>query len=266
MVISGAYGNMGREVVKAVMSEANMEVVGAVDPQGTGKDLGQVTGTGLTGVIIGDNMEIVLAETGPDVVVDFTTPLAVMSNIETILKNGVRAVVGTTGITQEDLEKVRRWTDTYGVGAFIAPNFALGAVLMMKFAEMAARYFPAVEIIELHHDKKLDAPSGTALKTAEMIRAAHREAGNSAAGEVPGEIEKIPGARGGNSNGIRVHSVRLPGLVAHQEVIFGGLGQVLTLRHDSINRQSFMPGVILAINRVMEINGLVYGLENLLNL
>lgn len=192
--------------------------------------------------------------------VDFTTAKAAVQNIRTAITCGVRPVVGTTGIPEEELAELSRLCREKGLGGLVAPNFAIGAVLMMHFAGIAARYFSAAEIIELHHNQKLDAPSGTALKTAEII-AANR---TSETVEDRTELEKLSGARGGSLAGIRIHSVRLPGFVAHQEVIFGGLGQTLTIRHDSISRESFMPGVIMGIRKVLELNEMVFGLDKLI--
>ena len=197
---------------------------------------------------------------------DFTIPEAVLGNIEMALAHGVVPIVGTTGLSPQDVDHVRDLCRTHGVGALIAPNFAIGAVLMMRFAQEAAKYLPDAEIIEMHHEKKLDAPSGTAAKTAEMI--AQGRAGASPTTLPAGAFEKIAGSRGGKGVGdVPIHSVRLPGFVASQEVIFGGLGQTLTLRHDSRDRKSFMPGVILAVRHAPALAAggeLVYGLENLL--
>ena len=265
VAVSGAFGNMGREVCRAVCEEKGFKLVGAVDVRGVGTDIGQLLGLEeARGIKISSAARDLYREVKPQVVIDFTNPLAVMENIETILRCGARAVVGTTGITTPDLEKVRKWVQEEQLGAVIAPNFALGAVLMMHCAALCSRYMDHVEIIELHHDGKMDAPSGTALKTAEMIATSRKQ--SAPAGEGIEEIIKLPGARGGEKEGIHVHSVRLPGLVAHQEVIFGALGQSLTIRHDSFHRRSFMPGIMLAARKVMELNGLVYGLEKLLDL
>jgi 4-hydroxy-tetrahydrodipicolinate reductase len=223
VLINGANGKMGSETVNAVLKEADLELVGQTD--------------------IGDNLAEGIKEAHADVVVDFTRPDAVMKNVKTILNNKAHAVVGTTGLTPANLEEIKKLCAKNKVNCIVAPNFAIGAVLMMKLARQAAHYLPQVEIIELHHDKKLDAPSGTAKKTAEMIE------------------EEREGMKGKK---IPIHSVRLQGLVAHQEIIFGGLGQTLKIRHDSINRTSFMPGVVMAIRKVRKIKGLVYGLENLL--
>ena len=207
-----------------------------------------------------------MQETQPTALVDFTVPEAVLGNIEIALAHGVVPIVGTTGLSPQDVDHVRALCRTHGVGALIAPNFAIGAVLMMRFAQEAARYMPDAEIIEMHHEKKLDAPSGTAAKTAEMI--AEGRAGARPTPFPAGAFEKIAGSRGGKGVGdVPIHSIRLPGFVASQEVIFGGLGQTLTLRHDSRDRKSFMPGVILALRHAPALlagGELVYGLENLL--
>lgn len=260
VLVCGAAGKMGQEVVKAVCAEHDMDFVGAVDPSSAGKDIGSICGLENMGIKILSDLKEALKQLKPEVVVDFTNPFAVMKNMETVINQGVNMVVGTTGITSVDLERIQKLAAKKDVKIIIAPNFAIGAVLMMKFARMASRYLHDVEIIELHHDKKIDAPSGTAIKTAEMII----EERNLHSAASPQELEKIPGVRGGDLEGIKIHSVRLPGLVAHQEVIFGGLGQTLTIKHDSLNRTSFMPGVIMAIRKIKEIDGVVYGLQNLI--
>lgn len=257
-IVTGAAGRMGRQVVAALSRESDVELVGGVDmrehrllvdPDRSGELL-EVT-TDLPGLI---------SRAHPDVLVDFTHPAAVMGNVRTALRSRVRCVVGTTGLGANDLEEIGRICREEGIGAVVAPNFAIGAVLMMKFAEIASRYFKAAEIIELHHEKKADAPSGTAIKTAMgMSRQEPAAAEAAAAGEEPP-------ARGESVGGIRIHSVRLPGLVAHQEVMLGGPGQVLTIRHDSLSRESFMPGVILAVRRVVGLDEAVFGLEHLLDI
>jgi 4-hydroxy-tetrahydrodipicolinate reductase len=261
VLVAGAAGRMGREVVKAVAGDPETELVGAVDISGIGADAGELAGIGPRGVKIAAEMGAALRESGAEVVVDFTRAEAAFVNAQTALAQGVSPVVGTTGMSSEQIATLSRLAQEKRVGAVIAPNFALGAVLLMHFAAQAARYLPEVEIIELHHEKKVDAPSGTALKTAEMIRAG-RSPDRVAR---PAEEIKIEGSRGGDFDGIRIHSIRLPGYVAHEEVIFGGLGQTLTLRHDSIDRVSFMPGVLMACKRVRGLKGLVYGLEQLLD-
>ncbi len=260
VLVSGAYGRMGREVVKAVCAQHDMELVGATDKEGVGKDACQVVGLEKSGVIISADLPKTLAETRPQVMVDFTTPLAVMENIRCAAEAGVAGVIGTTGLTQENLDEIERLAAKSGKAFLVAPNFAIGAILMMRFAAEAAKFFPEAEIIELHHDKKIDAPSGTAIKTAEIINNARLQQ----PAAKPAPLEKIKGARGGELTGIHIHSVRLPGLVAHQEVIFGGMGQTLTIRHDSLDRSSFMPGVLLAIRKVTKEQGLITGLESFL--
>jgi 4-hydroxy-tetrahydrodipicolinate reductase len=264
VAVSGACGNMGQEVCRAVLGEEDMQLVAAVDLQKSGQPLGRLLGEPRVSLTVNENLREALREAAPHVVVDFTSPLSVMANIETSLKEKVPVVVGTTGISEADLALIEGWVKEAGTGAVIAPNFALGAVLMMELAAIASRFFDQVEIIELHHEQKIDAPSGTALKTAARIRESR---GSLPPGEGGiKEIEKLPGARGGSQDGIHIHSVRLPGLVAHQEVIFGGLGQTFTLRHDSLSRKSFMPGVLLAIRHVIGSKDLVYGLEKLIQI
>lgn len=263
VAVNGALGKMGREVIRTVHAEPDLQLVAAIDVNGdNNSDAGQAAGIGDIGVTVSSDLKAVLRKVKPDVVVDFTSPYTVLQNIETALAAGVRPVVGTTGITETDLEKINTWSNENKTSAIIAPNFAIGAVLMMLFAAQAAKYMPEAEIIELHHEKKIDAPSGTAIKTAEMILKARGHSGR----EAMEELVKVTGARGGNLEGIHLHSIRLPGFVAHQEVIFGGIGQTLTIRHDSLDRTSFMPGVVLAVKEVMKRNGVIYGLENLLNL
>ncbi len=224
VLVNGAKGKMGQEVVRAVQAEADLRLAGATD--------------------LGDDLEAEIRRSGAAVVVDFTHPSAGSRNTETILRSGARPVVGTTGFDAAGIARLRELAASVRLGGLIAPNFAIGAVLLMKFAAEASRFLPDVEIIELHHDQKADAPSGTAVKTAELI--AERRGKPR---PPPAEVQTIAGVRGGRSHGIPIHSVRLPGFVAHEEVIFGGLGQVLTLRHDSLSRTSFMPGVVLAIRK-----------------
>lgn len=262
VVVNGALGNMGREVIRAVVAEPGLELVAAIDVNGNGADIGEIAGVGKIEIPVSADLSLTLGKIKPDVLVDFTSPYSVMQNIETTLSLSVRPVIGTTGITESDLDKIQSWSEQYQTSALIAPNFAIGAVLMMLFAAKAAKYLPDAEIIELHHDKKVDAPSGTAIKTAEMILKSRGYSGR----QVVDELEKVKGARGGSMGGIHLHSIRLPGFVAHQEVIFGGIGQTLTIRHDSLSRTSFMPGVLLAVKEVMKRPGVTYGLENILNL
>ncbi|MTV50479.1 4-hydroxy-tetrahydrodipicolinate reductase [Heliobacillus mobilis] len=260
VLVCGAKGKMGREVVKAVLGDPGLQLVGAVDPSSAGEDAAVAAGLPPQGVIIYSDLETAIEETKPDVYVDFTNPMAVLENVRVALRHKVSPVVGTTGLSPKDLEEIAERAAASDTGCLIAPNFAVGALLMMRFAREAARFFPHVEIIEYHHDQKLDAPSGTAIKTAELIR----EERESIRQGHPEEEEKIKCSRGGDFDGMRIHSVRLPGLVAHQEVIFGALGQTLTIRHDSISRESFMPGVLAAIHRIGAYKGLIYGLEKIL--
>ncbi|WP_240422321.1 4-hydroxy-tetrahydrodipicolinate reductase [Listeria costaricensis] len=254
VAVSGYKGRMGSEVVRTVLGEKDMELVGVLDKDPTEQ---VIPGSD---VPVFSDMEEMINKVQPECIVDFTIPKFAFSHTKTIIEKGVRAVVGTTGFTPEQIETLTKLAEARGVGSLIAPNFAIGAVLMMQFAEKAAKYFPNVEIIELHHDKKLDAPSGTAVKTAEMMAAAREKIQQGASGEE----ETIPGARGADYEGMRIHSVRLPGLVAHQEVIFGAEGQGLTIRHDSYDRISFMSGVALAIRETAHHQTLIYGLENIL--
>ncbi|MFW5995733.1 MAG: 4-hydroxy-tetrahydrodipicolinate reductase [Halanaerobiaceae bacterium] len=258
--VNGACGRMGNEVIKTVVNDTEHRLVGGYDIENSGRDIVKLLGLDGPPAPIYENLNEGLNVTDPDIIVDFTSPEVVMENITTGLQHSIHMVVGTTGITEADMEKIKNLTAENEVNALIVPNFALGAVLLMQFASKAANYFPDVEIIELHHDQKIDAPSGTSIKTAELINDNRKQKKENKIEE----LEKIRGARGGEKNGIHIHSVRLPGLVAHQEVIFGSEGQTLTLRHDSYDRKSFMPGVRMAIDKVENINGLVYGLENII--
>ncbi|PKQ10187.1 MAG: 4-hydroxy-tetrahydrodipicolinate reductase [Actinobacteria bacterium HGW-Actinobacteria-9] len=256
VLVTGAAGKMGREVVKTVTAAEGMSVVAAVDPGCDGLSVDDGSGNQI--VCTGD-LAAAITMHAPNVMVDFTHPDAVEGNLRIALQAGVDCVVGTTGLSEGQLRALASDAPE-GTCLFVAPNFAIGAVLMMRFAQEAARFMPHVEIIELHHDKKADAPSGTALRTASLIAA-----GRCDVPEVPGkETEITPGARGAFVDDIAIHSVRLPGLVAHQEILFGGQGQTLSLRHDSIDRTSFMPGVVLAVSGVGGLSGLVIGLETLM--
>jgi 4-hydroxy-tetrahydrodipicolinate reductase len=239
VAVLGARGRMGSEVVKAVEAAEGLALVAALD--------------------MGDSLEQ-LKGSAAHVVVDFTTPDSVMANLEFLIDNGINVVVGTTGFDDSKLETVKGWLAANpSVGVLIAPNFAIGAVLMMEFAAKAARYFESAEVIELHHPAKVDAPSGTAARTAELMGAVRKEAGLGAMPDAT--TTSLDGARGAVVAGIPVHSVRARGLVAHQEVLFGGLGETLTIRHDSIDRAGFMPGVILGIRKIVNTPGLTHGLD-----
>lgn len=260
VIVSGACGKMGRAVLEAVHHDQALELVGAVDLK-AGNDIGELIGIAKTGMVVSDDLAALIEQTKPDVMVDFTRPNVVFGNACIALKHKVSPVIGTTGLSDENKAALQELAVENNTGAFIAPNFAIGAVLMMEVSQKVAKYMPHVEIIELHHDNKLDAPSGTALRTAELIASVRTTMKQGH----PDEKEILTGARGGAYDGIPIHSVRLPGYVAHQEVIFGGLGQTLTIRHDSIGRDSFMPGVVLACKKVGTCQGLVCGLENILD-
>lgn len=252
----GAMGKMGRSMMEGVFDEKDMEIVGAVDICGVGKEA--IPGSGI--FVEADIAEMIRTK-NPDIIIDFTSPAVIRENIRTVLAMKKHMVVGTTGLTSDELDEIDRDARAACRVVFVAPNFALGAVLMMNFAAQAAKYFPHAEVIEMHHNQKKDAPSGTAIKTLEMM-AKEREKIHQGQAD---EFEKISGARGGEYEGMRVHSVRLPGYVAHQEVIFGGPGQTLTIRHDSMSRESFVPGLVLAIRSIDDQTpGLIYGLENIL--
>lgn len=260
IVVAGARGKMGSEAVQMVLNESGFELVGAVDLHDNRKKMSEIAGMPDVDVLFYEDMSECLQETKPDVLIDLTAPEVGKRHMKIALEHGVRPVVGTTGFTEEDVKELTELAEKQNTGAIIAPNFAIGAVLLMKFSQMAAKYLSDVEIIEQHHDRKLDAPSGTAVKTAQMIS----EVRKSRSQGHPDEEETIPGARGADIDGMHIHSVRLPGLIAHQEVIFGGEGQSLTMRHDSYHRSSFMPGIRLAVNHVMGINTLVYGLDQII--
>ena len=240
--VLGASGKMGSAVCAAVDAADDLELAARVD--------------------VDDSLEALACA---DVAVDFTSPAAVMDNVDWCISAGVHAVVGTSGFTDDRLDSLRqRLGSTDGVGVLVVPNFSVGALLMMRFAAQAARFYESVEIVELHHPTKVDAPSGTARRTAELVAAARAEAG---CGPVPdASVDVLPGARGVTIDGIAVHSVRLHGLVAHQEVLFGGVGETVTIRHDSLDRESFMPGVLAAVRAVPTLPGLTIGLEKILGL
>ena len=244
VAVLGAKGRMGSEVVKAVGATDDLQIVAALDLEDSLEDL---------------------VKSGAQVVVDFTHPDSVMKNLEFAINNGINVVVGTTGFDTEKLNKIKNWlSQNPKVGALIAPNFGLGAVLMMQFAAQASKYFESVEIVELHHPNKADAPSGTATRTAEMITEARKSVSKEKMPDAT--TSALPGSRGAKVGDVPVHAVRLRGLVAHQEVILGDLGETLTIRHDSIDRTGFMPGVLLGIRKVISNPGLTFGLENFMEL
>ena len=242
--VLGARGKVGSEVCRAVEAADDMELVAAID--------------------VGDDIEALVAD-GAEAVVDFTHPDVVMDNLEFCIRHGIHAVVGTTGFDEDRLGTLAGWLDDApGTGVLIAPNFSIGAILMMRFAAVAAPYFESVEVVEMHHPTKADAPSGTARRTAEVIAAARRDAG---LGPVPdATTTALEGARGADVDGIRVHGLRVRGLVAHQEVLLGAVGETLTIRHDSLDRVSFTPGVLTGLRAIGDHPGLTVGLEHFLDL
>jgi len=267
VVVNGAAGKMGREVVKAVSQASDMNLVGAIDrnPAVIGQDAGELAGCGTLEIPITNEFEPMLAMAAQErqlgVMVDFTHPDGVYDNARSAIAYGVRPVIGTTGMSPAQLNNLAEFADKASTGCLIIPNFSIGMVLLQQAAIQASRHFDHVEIIELHHNQKADAPSGTALQTAQLLA----EMGKTYNPPSVKETEKLPGARGAQADeNIRIHSVRLPGLIAHQEVIFGAAGQIYTLRHDTSDRACYMPGVLLAIRKVLELKTLVYGLEKLL--
>ncbi|AFW93888.1 dihydrodipicolinate reductase [Anabaena sp. 90] len=270
VIVNGAAGKMGREVIKAVAQASDLILMGAIDttPEHQGKDAGELAGLSEPlEVPITNQLEPMLGyvagerQMQPGVLVDFTHPDAVYNNIRSAIAYGIRPVVGTTGLSPAQLEELADFAEKASTGCLIIPNFSIGMVLLQEAAVRASQYFDHVEIIELHHNQKADAPSGTAIQTAQLLG----EMGKTFNTAIVEETEKIAGARGSLADeGIRIHSIRLPGLIAHQEVIFGAAGQIYTLRHDTSDRACYMPGVILAIRKVNQLKSLVYGLEKIL--
>lgn len=261
VLVIGACGKMGREVVKAVCAQDNMQLVGAVDLVNEGLDVGSIVLNKEIGVKIQSDLQNAINELKPDVAIDFTQPAVIFNNAKILLNSGVKPVIGTTGLSDEQLEVLKKLSEEKDVSALIAPNFTIGAVLMMMFAKKAAQYFDNAEIIELHHNQKKDAPSGTAVKTAQLMA---QEKTDFTKNNCP-ETELIEGSRGGTSySNIHIHSIRMPGFIASQEVLFGAAGQIMTIRHDSMDRECYMSGVILAVNHVSNNSGFVYGLDNIL--
>lgn len=265
VIVVGALGKMGREVVKAVQHAPDTKLYAAVARHHIGEDVGEVLGLGRLEIpLSGSLQEVCVAaaqEKQPVVMVDFTHPQAVYDNVRTAIAYGVYPVVGTTGLSPEQIAELAEFADKAEMGGVIAPNFSIGMVLLQEAAIRASQYFEHVEIIELHHNQKADAPSGTAVQTAQRLA----ELGKSFNPPQVAETEQLAGARGAQANAnIRIHSVRLPGLIAHQAVIFGAPGQIYTLRHDTTDRQCYMPGVLLAIRKVTQLKRLIYGLEKLL--
>jgi len=259
VVVHGALGRMGREVINALCQEPETKVVGAVDLNASQDSLALPDDSG--SVPLSADLAQILNSSQPNVLVDFTIAKATMPATRIATEKSVNLVIGTTGLTAADLEEIERLATANGVGAVVAPNFALGAVLMIHLAKIAGKYLDYAEIIELHHNQKVDSPSGTALSTARAMAQARGKPFNQ-----PPVEEKASNSRGEQVEGVNIHSVRLPGLLAHQEVILGASGQTLRIRHDQISREAFMPGVILAIKEVVNRQGLIYGLDALLGL
>ena len=255
VVVHGALGRVGREVVNALPKQPDMELVGAVDLKAGSSELKVADSS----VPLASSLESILESSKPDVMVDFTLAQATMPAVRLASKRGVNLVIGTTGLSIDDIGEIERLALEHSIGAVVAPNFALGAVVMIHLAKIAAKYFDWTEIVELHHHHKLDAPSGTALQTARAMSEAKGRAFSQP------ELKSAP-SRGEQLEGITIHSVRLPGLLAHQEIIFGAPGQTLTIRHDTTSRECYIPGVILAIREVTKKKGLIYGLDKLLGL
>lgn len=258
VVVHGITGKMGREVLAAVSRTPGMEVVGGVSRRTQQGSLPLPSGNGA--IPVSSNLGELLRQTRPNVLVDFTNAEACMAAVPVAAGQGVHLVIGTSGLSEANLQEIDRTARENGVGAIVAPNFALGAVLMLHLAKVAAPFFDYVDIIEMHHETKIDAPSGTALATAKLISQDRRYKRN-----VP-QKETLPGTRGGEYNGVTIHSVRLPGRMAHQNIIFGAAGQTLTISHDAISRECYMPGVIRAIQEVVKFKGLVVGLDKVLGL
>ncbi len=259
VVIHGALGKVGRELLNALCREPETQVVGAVDLKVSEDYLPLPDGSGT--VPFSSNLDRILTGCQPDVLVDFTIAQATMPAVRIAAKQGVNLVIGTTGLTADEISEIERLSVAHKIGTVVAPNFALGAVLMMHLAKIAAKYLDYAEIIELHHHLKADAPSGTALSTAKAMAQARGKPF-----ERPQEPEQTQTSRGEQVEGVTIHSVRLPGLLAHQEIILGAPGQTLRIRHDQISREAFMPGIIIAIKEVVKRQGLIYGLDTLLNL
>lgn len=260
IILAGPRGKMGQEAIRMIEKEPDFNLTAVIDRKNDGKMLSEIIETSSAKVPVFENAQECFQQIDADVFIDLTSPESGYTHTKEAISHNLRAVIGTSGFTEEKVNELKELAIEKKLGCIIAPNFAIGAVLMMKFSEMAAKYFSDVEIIETHHDNKLDAPSGTAIKTAEMIRNTRKSKQQGH----PDEKCLIEGARGAEFDGMRIHSLRLPGRVAHQEVIFGAPGESLSIKHDSFNRESFMQGIRTSVYKVMEIDHLVYGLENIL--
>lgn len=259
VIVYGALGRVGQILINSLCREPEIKLAGAVDLKATQDTLALPEGMGT--IPLSRDLEIIIASCKPDVLIDFTIARATMPAVRLAVKNGVNLVIGTTGLTADDLKEIENLANTHKIGAVVASNFALGAVLMVHFSKVAARYMDYAEIIELHHHLKADAPSGTALSTARAMTSARGKPFSRSP-----EQDKIFESRGQPVEKVNIHSIRLPGLMAHQEVIFGGAGQTLSIRHDTINRECYVPGVVLAVKEVIKRKGLIQGLDALLDL
>lgn len=257
VVIAGASGNVGRQLVKGIYEQPDLELVGAFARRAAGRDVGEVAGIGHKGLEIDGDLEALLVREKPDVLIDFTSPRIVMGNIKTAAARKVNMVIGTTGIGEQKLGILRQLCEATGVKAIYAPNFAITCILQMRIAQLVSRFLPDAEIIEYHPHDKEDSPSGTSLKTAHMMREV-REQFNPGCRD---ELIQLNGVRGGDINGIKLHSVRVPGILSLQDIVFGMSGQTLLIRHQCISYAAFNDGVFLAVRKLKEINGFVYGLE-----
>lgn len=260
VALHGAQGKMGREILAALCRHPLLKLVGAIEKEATGDTLPLPDGRGA--IPFSSDVGALLDRTQPQVLVDFSQAEATRAAVRAAIPRRVRLVVGTTGLSQADVEQIDLLCQAHGVGAVVAPNFSLGAVLLMHLANLAAPYFDYAEVLEMHHEEKIDAPSGTALATAQGMAKARGKAFI----RPPTHKETLPGTRGGHWEGVTLHSVRLPGFMASQEVIFGSQGQRLSLRHDSLTRETFLPGIILAIQEVVKLDKMVFGLDRLLGL
>jgi len=259
VVVTGVSGKMGSTICRVILLEEDIKLVAAVSKSKSGIELGKIIGGPNAGIIAVKTIKEAL-KSNPEVLIDFTHASVAPDNIIFALENGIHVVIGTTGIDEQKIAKIKKKAEEVKANVIMAPNFAIGAAMMMNFVKKAAPNFQDCEIIELHHDKKADAPSGTALATANLIKSIYK----SRKRLKDGEKEKVEGARGCFASNIHIHSVRLPGLMAHQEVIFGTTGQTLTIRHDSISRESFLPGIFLAVRNVAKMPGFTYGIDKLL--
>jgi len=260
VLVTGVCGRMGRLVTETIRGESDMLLVAGVDPTGAGSDLGEITSGRTSGMTVHGELAPAIAGSNPQVMVDFTTPAAVLANLREALSRKVACVVGTTGIPEAGFDEITRLCDENDTPAVIAPNFSLGAVLMMRFAAEAASRYDYAQVMEMHHPDKKDAPSGTAMRTAKLIAEAK---GKRMESPPPTHVE-LPGVMGGELGGIGVHAARIEGVVADQKVLFGGVGETLSIEHRTTGRECFMPGMLLAVRQVMDQKGLVVGLENIL--